>query len=262
MKALVITGAAGAIGSATARACCREDRRLYLLDINQEGLSTLQQQILDIGGRANIARCDVSNPAQVNAVFATILDARDEIEGIIHSAAVMDSRTHFLDLSLEEWSRTLDTNLRSVFLCTQAAARQMKHHGGSIVNVGSLSSRRAHREQASYDASKGGLEALTRAMALDLAPYAIRVNAVLPIAIETATMLHHDEDDFARKKRFVPLGRYGRPEEVAEVCKFLIDHGSYITGQCIVVDGGIDCQLRPVDIEYLKSDHFKQIGTP
>jgi NAD(P)-dependent dehydrogenase (short-subunit alcohol dehydrogenase family) len=262
VKALVITGAAGAIGSATAHACCRQDRRLYLFDINKEGLNTLQKQIQDKGGTAIIGSCDVSDPTQVNSTFAGILDAQDEIEGIIHSAAVMDGRAHFLDLAFEEWNRTLDMNLRSVFLCTQAAARQMKAHGGSIVNVGSLSSRRAHREQASYDAAKGGLEALTRAMALDLAPYAIRVNAVLPIAIETATMLHHDEADYARKKRFVPLGRYGRPEEVAEVCKFLIDHGTYITGQCIVVDGGIDCQLRPIDIEYLESDHFKQTHTP
>lgn len=257
MKAAAVTGAAGAIGAAVAAAIARQGWRVWLLDSNGPRLESVRQRMAGEGASVSAVLCDVAIPDQVEAAFRQIEQAGDPLAGLVNCAAVVNQRAHLLDLPEQSWDRVIAVNLKGVFLCSQAAARLMvKQGGGAIVNLGSLSSRRAHREQAAYDAAKGGVEALTRAMSLDLAPYRIRVNAVLPAVVATEHMVQHSPEEFARKQRLVPLGRYAQPEEVAEVCEFLICRGSFITGQCIVVDGGLDSQLRPIELEYLESPRF------
>lgn len=253
MRAAAVTGAAGAIGAAVAEGFARQGWRVFLLDNDAQGLARLES----LGDAAVALPCDVSSSAQVGGAFERIEQSGDSLLGLVNSAAVVNHHAHLLDLKEDDWDRIVAVNLKGMFLCSQAAARIMaRGRQGAIVNVGSLSSRRAHREQAAYDAAKGGVEALTRAMALDLAPYGIRVNAILPAAIATPTMVAHQPDDFARKERLVPLGRYGRPEEAAEVCQFLVCQGTFVTGQCIVVDGGLEGQLRPIELEYVESPRF------
>ena len=259
MNAAAITGAAGAIGEAAAGTIARHGWRVWLLDNDGPRLEAVRERMAGEGACVSAVTCDVASSDQVEAAFRRIEQAGDTLLGLVNSAAVLNLQAHLLDLREDDWDRIIAVNLKGVFLCSQAAARLMvRQRQGAIVNLGSLSSRRAHRQQAAYDAAKGGVEALTRAMSLDLAPYGIRVNAVLPAAVATETMVQHSPEEFARKERLVPLGRYARPEEVAEVCEFLICRGSFITGQCIVVDGGLDIQLRPIELEHLESPSFER----
>lgn len=259
MSAVVVTGAAGGIGRALVEAFAGRYRPLYLLDDRADKLRELVEAVGGDEAAFEVIECDVSQGVQVKAAFDRIGGKGAGVEGLVNCAAVVNLHAHVLDLEEGDWDRVTGVNLKGSFLCLQAAARIMAERGkGSIINIGSISSRRAHREQAAYDAAKGGVEALTRAAALDLAPYGIRVNAVLPAAISTPEMVQHDEKEFAAKMRLVPLNRYGRPEEVAEVCEFLLEKGTFITGQCIIVDGGLEAQMRPLDAEYLESPRFKR----
>lgn len=259
MSAVAITGAAGAIGAAVAELFARQGRHVFLLDSDGAGLEKIAARIAQNRDKGTALLCDVSASSQVAAAFERIQASGEKLAGLVNTAGILSQRAHFLDLCEQDWERVIAVNLKGVFLCSQAAARIMaKQRQGAIVNLGSVSSRRAHREQAAYDAAKGGVEALTRAMALDLAPYGIRVNAVLPAAITTETMVAHSSEEFAHQQRLVPLGRYGRPAEVAQACEFLISRADFITGQCIVVDGGLEGQLRPLELEYLESTRFRE----
>jgi len=261
MTSVAITGGAGAIGGAAAESFARQGRRVFLLDNNESALTKVQARLAGCGGEIIPLICDVASANEVRQTFERIKQSGEILAGLVNAAAVVNHHAHLLDLAESDWDRILDINLKGIFLCSQSAAKIMvEEKQGAIVNVGSLSSRRAHREQIAYDAAKGGLEALTRAMALDLAPFGIRVNAVLPAVIETETMVSHEPKEFAEKQALVPLGRYGKPEEVAELCEFLIDRGGFITGQSIVVDGGLEVQLRPLALEYLESPRFRREG--
>jgi 3-oxoacyl-[acyl-carrier protein] reductase len=142
----------------------------------------------------------------------------------------------------------LDTNLKSVFLCAHRAAWLMaRRSGGSIISMSSGGATRAHRGNVAYDASKGGIEAFTRAAALDLAPYGIRVNAVAPGSIQTGPL---SDDEGRERGKTVPLGRIGQPEEISAAVAFLAsDDARYITGQTIVVDGGLLSQQRSPQVD-------------
>src|SRR5262249_31751231 len=150
---------------------------------------------------------------------------------------------HFLEADEAWWDRVLSVNLKGVFLCSLRAAHIMApRHQGVIINMSSGGASHSHRGMASYDAAKGGIEALTRATALDLAPYGIRVNALVPGTIDTMGLSAE-----AKKERgvTVPLGRVGEPEDLAGPALFLAsDDASYITGHLIAVDGGLLSQQR------------------
>lgn len=169
---------------------------------------------------------------------------------LVNNAALSGAaaESHFLDTDEPMWDRVLTSNLKSVYLCSRAIAWAWAERSipGVIVNVSSFASQRAHRMAAAYDASKGGVDALTRAMALDLAPLSIRVNAVAPGPIDVDEHQRHPDDVRAARAALVPLGRTGTPADVAPVVAFLAsDAAAYITGQVIIVDGGMSAQLRP-----------------
>jgi len=257
MNTVVVTGAAGAIGSAVVKIFARQGMRVHLLDNDAARLEKVCASLASDGVDLVAKHCDVTCKQQVDGIFQAIEKEGNLLLGLVNSAAIVNHHAHLLDLKEQDWDRIVAVNLKGMFLCSQAAAGIMaKQRKGAIVNLGSLSSRRVHREQAAYDATKGAIEAFTRAAALDLAPYEIRVNALLPAVIATDTMVQHAPDDFRRKEQLVPLGRYGKPEEVAEVCEFLICRATFITGQCIIIDGGLDAQLRPLELEYVESARF------
>ena len=169
------------------------------------------------------------------------------VDILVNNAALASPVAHLLDETPERWDEVIRSNLTSVFLCTRlvAAALVTAREPGAIVNISSFAAHRAHREMAAYDATKGGIEAFTRTAALDLAPYRIRVNAVAPGAIATGST-GADPEAMRRRGAPIPLGRVGQPAEIAAAVVFLAsDAASYITGQCLIVDGGMTAQLRP-----------------
>jgi 3-oxoacyl-[acyl-carrier protein] reductase len=165
---------------------------------------------------------------------------------------------HVLEADEAWWDRVLNVNLRAAFLCSLRAARIMARRGGGvIINMSSGGATRAHRGNVAYDASKGGIEAMTRAMALDLAPYGVRVNAVVPGLIRTYDI---DEQTAAVRGEVVPLGRLGAPEDVAGPTVFLAtDDARYMTGATLVVDGGVLVQQRSTPVDTFPLSRFPAI---
>ena len=237
-KVVLVTGAAHGIGRAIALRFGSEGGQVIVNDINAQGTEDTVQAIITNGGLAIPGIVDVSDKRQVDHLFDTVLEHFGTVDVLVNNAGLINVERHFLEGDEEWWDRVLTVNLKSVFLCSLRAAHIMApRHQGVIINMSSGGATHSHRGMAAYDASKGGIEALTRAMALDLAPYGIRVNALIPGSIDTQGM----EPDIKRERgKAVPLGRVGEPEEIAGPAVFLAsDDASYITGHIYAVDGGL-----------------------
>jgi 3-oxoacyl-[acyl-carrier protein] reductase len=214
------------------------------------------------GASASVALAcvaDVSNKAQVDSLFDMVMAEFGAVDVLVNNAGLVNPTLHFLEADEAWWRRIIDVNLTSVFLCSHRAAQIMVRQGsGVIINMSSGGATRAHRGFTAYDASKGGIEALTRAMALDLGPYNIRVNALVPGSIDTARL-----DETARRVRGenIPLGRVGEPEEMAGPAVFLAsDDARYITGHCLFVDGGMLSQQRSATVDIFPLSKFPKVG--
>lgn len=260
-KIAVITGGAQGIGAAIATRFAQEGAMVVIADVNEAKLKSLISEIKASGGEAIDVLCDVSDSEQVDKLFNKTLERFGRLDILVNNAALVhhpDSNKNFLELSAEAWLRALDINLTGMFYCSQRAARIMvrrvtggRSGGGSIINMSSGGGSRAHRHLMAYDTTKGGIEAATRAMAVDLAPWRIRVNAVVPGNITVDNTLSGATGPEAAA-RTIPLGRPGSPDDIAFTAVFLAsDDASYITGQRIIVDGGMDAQLRSpaVDVQ-------------
>jgi 3-oxoacyl-[acyl-carrier protein] reductase len=185
-------------------------------------------------------------------MFQTVLEAWGRVDILVNNAAWASPRAHILEMDEEHWDTVIRTNLKSVYLHCHRAANIMVDQGirGSIVNISSFAAARAHRYMAAYDATKGGMEAMTRTMALDLAPFGIRLNVVGPGAIHTEEYEPEGEEARRQRGQTVPLGRVGYPEDIAGAVAFLAsDDASYITGQVLYVDGGMLAQLRSPQVD-------------
>lgn len=202
----------------------------------RETLEAIREQ----GGCGELLQADVRRPADVNRAVKAFLARHEQIDVLVNNAAVVDDRPFAL-MSSENWSEVIETNLGGVFNCTRAVVRSMMaRRRGAIVNIGSVAGQFASPGQANYAASKGGVLALTRTLAAELAPKGIRVNAVLP-GLLTEGMARRLNRGFADSYRErIPLNRFGTPEEVAQAVIFLAsEDAAYITGQHLVVDGGL-----------------------
>jgi NAD(P)-dependent dehydrogenase (short-subunit alcohol dehydrogenase family) len=241
-KNILITGVSSGIGRALAQFFFEKEFKVIGLDINRDEQNNYQEYC------HNFYQIDISNYDQVLNLRDSILASYSHIGCLINNAAIQVEKS-LIDTSLEEWSRVLNTNLSSAFYITKSFFPMLK--GGSILNISSVHARATSRNLASYVASKGGLSALTRAMALELADYNIRVNSILPGAIETEMLVkglsRNYNADEARKSlvKATPLKKIGKPRDIAQLAYFLADSemASNITGQEFICDGGVLARL-------------------
>ena len=236
-RVCIVTGGAQGIGEACVRRFAREDARTVIADIDDARGMALAAEL---GGL--YVRCDVGDKAQVDALVAQTLAAHGRIDVLVNNAGIFKA-ADFLDVTEADFDAVLRVNLKGAFLMGQAAARAMAGTGGgSIVNMSSVNGTLAIPTIASYNVSKGGINQLTRVMALALADRGIRVNAVAPgtIATELAARAVLTSDEArARILSRTPMRRLGEPAEIADTVAYLAsDAASYITGEVVVVDGG------------------------
>ncbi len=254
-KVAIVTGAAKGIGRAIAQRFAAEGARVVLNDVNSAGVEAVVQSIASDGGTVIAGVADVSNKGQVDELFDVALEQFGSVDVLVNNAALVKPMLHFLEADEDWWRRIIDVNLTGAFLCSHRAAHIMERQGsGVIINMSSGGATRAHRGFTSYDAAKGGIEALTRAMALDLAPYGIRVNALVPGIIDTSGM---DAKRRQMNGENIPLGRVGESAELAGPAVFLAtDDARYITGHCIFVDGGVLAQQRSASVDIFPLSNY------
>ncbi len=257
-KIIIVTGAASGIGRAIALRFASEGAQVIVNDVNPEGTAATVKTITDQGGLAVPAVADVSSKTQVDALFDNALERFKTIDVLVNNAGLINSERHFLEADEAWWDHVLSVNLKGTFLCSLRAAQVMaRRRQGVIISMSSGGATHSHRGMAAYDASKGGIEALTRAMALDLAPYGIRVNALVPGSIDTQGM----EPETKRERGLaIPLGRVGEPEDMAGPAAFLAsDDASYITGHTFAIDGGLLAQQRPPQVDIFPLSRFPKM---
>ena len=250
-RVAVITGAAQGIGAACAERLSHDGAAVALWDIDAAHGEALAQSLTERGRRAVYLHCNVADKRDVDAAVAATLQAFGHIDALVNNAGIFKAAA-FLDITEADWSAVLDVNLKGAFLVAQAVARAMVaatagdgvegRSGGAIVNMSSVNGVLAIPSIASYNVSKGGVDQLTRVMALALADHGIRVNAVAPgtVATELAKRaVLGSEEARQRILSRTPMRRLGEPHEIADVCAFLLSSAaSYMTGQIVYVDGG------------------------
>jgi len=233
-KIALVVGSTNNIGLGIARAFAREGAKVIIHSRHEEDTKRIAGEL---GG--DYFAADVSRPEQVRALFDHIKNRHHRLDILVNSLAQQPSRSGILELPLEEWNQTLAVNLTGYFLCIQHAARMMREQGGgSIVNISAASGERGSPGRAAYSVSKGGVFALTKQAAVDLAPHKIRVNCIVSGVVGTPI---GSKEMGSRKPEYdsIPLRRIGQPEDVAEAAVFLVsDKASYITNALLAVDGG------------------------
>jgi 3-oxoacyl-[acyl-carrier protein] reductase len=242
-QVVLVTGASRGIGRATAWAFAAEGAQVILnYRSDKAGAQAALAEITAGGGRATLHQADVSHPAEVARMVEAIEDYLGAIEVLVNNAGAV-SRQAFLDVSLDELDAVFATNVRGVFYLSQLVARRMAGRGrGAIIHVSSILAQQTIAGRTAYAASKGAVESLTRAMALDLAPHGIRVNAVAPGLIRTEMLLDALPDPAFQEElqRYIPFGRFGNPDEMADAIVFLASPAArYITGVLLPVDAGL-----------------------
>jgi len=236
-RVCIVTGGAGGIGEACIRRFAGEGAQVVIADINDSRGTTLASEL---GGL--YVHCDVGDKVQVDALVANVLAAHGRIDVLVNNAGIFRA-ADFLEITEEDFDAVLRINLKGSFLVGQAVAREMARAGkGSIINMSSVNAVLTIPTIASYNVSKGGINQLTRVMALTLADKGVRVNAVAPgtIATELAyKAVLTSEEAKAKIMSRTPMKRLGEPSEVADTVAYLAsDAASYITGEIVVVDGG------------------------
>ena len=236
----IVTGAARGIGQAIAVKLASEGADIALCDVEKDWLTETAGLIAATGRRVECFAVDVSNGAAVQAAVDQIAEKFGKIDILVNNAGITRD-TLLIRMSEEDWDKVLQVNLKGAFLFTKAVARpMMKQRAGAIVNVASIIGLIGNAGQCNYAASKAGLIALTKSVAKELAARNIRANAVAPGFIKTKMTEKLTEDIQKKMLEAIPLGRFGLPEDVANVVVFLAsDAAAYVTGQVLTVCGGM-----------------------
>jgi NAD(P)-dependent dehydrogenase (short-subunit alcohol dehydrogenase family) len=239
-KAAFITGAASGIGRATAVAFAAEGAHVAILDRSAAALRDTEAAVRSAGSQVLVIACDVSRPEQVEAAVARTVEVFGRLDIAFNNAGVENKASPVAEIELAEWDRILDINLRGTFLCMKHQLAQMLRQGGGVViNTSSGAGVRGVAGGAAYAASKHAIIGLTKSAALDYAKANIRVNAILPGNIETPMMDRFTGGDIQKAIDLEPVGRLGKPEEIAEAVLWMsAELGAFVTGAAIAVDGG------------------------
>jgi 3-oxoacyl-[acyl-carrier protein] reductase len=239
-KVALVTGGARGIGRAIGLLFAQEGADVAIGDINLQEAEKACQEIEVLGRKSLALSMDVTDYAKVEESINKILDKFTKVDILVNNAGITKDSL-LLRMSEAEWDAVLNVNLKGAFNCTKAASKVMiKQRGGKIINIASIIGIIGNPGQANYSASKAGIIALTKTAAKELASRNINVNAVAPGFIQTEMTAGLPEELKVKMKESIPLKKFGSPQDVAEVCLFLAsEEASYITGQTIVVDGGM-----------------------
>ena len=251
-KVAIVTGASLGIGAGIAKRLAKDGAKVVITARRAGPLETTAEIIREAGGEVLAVTADAGVAADVENVFAKTLETWGTVDIVVNNAGWASPISHILEMDQDHWDTVIRTNLTSIYLHCHRAANIMVDRGikGAIVNISSFAGTRSHRYMAAYDATKGGMEAMTRTMAIDLAAFGIRLNVVQPGAIHTED---HDgsPEALARRGATVPLGRVGYPDDIAGAVRWLVDNdeSAYVTGITVPVDGGMLAQLRSPQVD-------------
>jgi len=243
-KMALVTGAAKGIGRGIALELASQGCDVAINDYGDAaGAESTAAEVRARGRRSLVVLGDVGAAADVDAMFQAVLEGFSRIDILVNNAGIQTWKS-LLDLEEREWDRVIATNLKGCYLCTQRAARHMKDQGGGrIINLGSGCNKVAFPKLVDYTASRGGIEMFTKVSAVELGPHGITENCVAPGAIETERTQTEAADFAGTWAKLTPLGRVGKPADVAAAVVFLAGESSgFITGQTIWVDGGLFCK--------------------
>jgi len=238
-KTALVTGASRGIGRAIAIALAREGANVAVNYQNNEAKAQeVVAEIAKLGGTAMLIQADIANASEARSMVKKVIDQWGQLDILVNNAGITRDKS-LRKLDDESWVKVIQTNLNGCFYCTSAAIPSMIEHGfGRIVNISSMNGQIGAFGQANYSASKGGVIALTKTAALELAKSNITVNTVSPGFTETDMFAEIPEKVQDQIKQRIPMGRFGKPDEIASAVVFLASDGDYITGQQINVNGG------------------------
>lgn len=239
-KVVIITGAGSGIGKATAIAFAKEGAKVVASDINEKEIQQTIAEIKKINGDAIAIKCDVSSDEDVKNMVDKTLEKYGRLDCAYNNAGIEGIPSSITECTSENWDRTIDVNLKGVWLCMKHEIPAMLKNGkGSIVNCSSIAGKVGFESIPAYVASKHGVIGLTETASLEFAKKNIRINAVCPGVIHTPMLERFDKGDEQSMADQVPMGRVGTPDEIANSVIWLCsDNASYVTGQSILVDGG------------------------
>jgi 3-oxoacyl-[acyl-carrier protein] reductase len=240
-KVVLVTGAAQGIGRAIALRFAKGGAKIVLNDIEpqKENLENTKKEIETLGGEAKYYFADVSKYEEVEKMMKEIENDFGRLDVLVNNAGIIKDRT-FAKMTYEEWKAVIDVNLTGVFNCTKAALPLIIANQGNIISISSIVGERGNFGQTNYSASKAGIIGFTKSLAKELGKFGVRVNAVAPGFIETKIVESVPENIKIAVKQLTALGRFGKPEEVANVVYFLsTEEASFITGEIIHIDGGL-----------------------
>lgn len=251
-KVALVTGAARNVGKGTTECLARSGATVIMIDNAEAELIEAAEAFKQKGLEVEPMVGDLSDPDCIRDIFARIVRSRNRLDILVNNAVIhagLGERGPLLSMKFEGWHTFMGRNMDALFLLTQQAAYIMcQNRSGSIINISSNGAAQAHRQRNAYDALKGALEAYTRAIAVDLAPWRVRVNTIRPCAISDATPAEWPTQK--RLGNMIPMGRVAHPHDVGWAAAYLSDdRSSFITGQVLNIDGGMLVQSRPPELE-------------